>query len=207
MECKCAKARDAERFFKSSHLTDTFQRKKFADFHTDGAACIQEAYDAAVGYVQRFEQIRHSQQNSIALLGRSGSGKTHLLMAITNRLQSAGVSVMYFPWVDGINDLRDDFDLLQRKIRLLQTIDVLFIDDLFKGREEPTPWQIEQLFAVVNYRYMNHLPMLISSERDIESLCRRPTGDEAIGTRILERCSDYLVVLSGDVNYRMQMWK
>lgn len=204
IDCQCYRRRQATQLLASSRITPEFWNKAFTHFQTDGlASCIREAFDAAVEYVQAFDRIRSSEQNSLALLGRSGSGKTHLLMAVANRLNDAGVGVLYFPWVEGFDDLKRNFDVLPRKIHMLKTADVLFIDDLFKGRERPTPFQLEQLFAVVNYRYLNHLPMLISSERDIDRLCDPEVGDEAIGTRIYERCRDYLVIMTGNVNYRL----
>jgi DNA replication protein DnaC len=89
---------------------------------------------------------------------------------------------------------------MEAKINKMQTINVLFIDDLFKGRAQPTPFQLEQMFAIINYRYMNHLPMLISSEKSIQEII---AFDEAIGSRIYEMTREYRVELKGkDLNYR-----
>lgn len=102
------------------------------------------------------------------------------------------------------NELKDDFDLLLTKVQQMQQVEVLFIDDMFKGRKEPTPFQLEQLFSIVNYRYLNNKPMLISSERDIDQMCEI---DEAIGSRIYEMCQDYTVLLKGnskELNYRLR---
>ena len=60
----------------------------------------------------------------------------------------------------------------------------------------------EQMFAVINYRYMNNLPMLISSEKLIEDLIQI---DEALGSRIYEMSKDYVIELIGKkLNYRMR---
>jgi DNA replication protein DnaC len=109
------------------------------------------------------------------------------------------VGVIYYPWVEGLNDLKDDFSQLNEKVKQLKEIEVLFIDDLFKGRKTATDWQLEQLFEVVNYRYLNHLPILISSERDIDEICGE---DEGIGARIYQMSKD----LKGEegLNYRLE---
>lgn len=136
------------------------------------------------------------------MLGNSGSGKTHLLTAISNNLLDKGILVLYFPFVEGFNELKSDFDDLNNRIERMQKTDVLFIDDLFKGRKDNTPFQIEQMFGVINYRYINHLPILISSEKTIEDLLRI---DEALGSRIYEMCKDYTVEVIGEGNnYRMR---
>jgi DNA replication protein DnaC len=155
-----------------------------------------------MSYIARFDNIKGQRQNSIALLGKSGAGKTHLLSAIANELIDRGVPILYFPFVEGFNEIKDDFEMLESRINKMQKIDVLFIDDMFKGRKEPTQFQIEQMFAVINYRYINHLPMLISSEKTINDLIQI---DEALGSRIYEMCKDYMVELKGDkLNYRMR---
>lgn len=83
----------------------------------------------------------------------------------------------------------------------MNTADVLFIDDLFKGNL--TDWEFKQIMAVVNYRYLNNLPLLISTEHDVDSLC---AIDEAFGSRIYEMTKDYAVTVKGDkweLNYRL----
>ena len=162
------------------------------------------AREMALRYLKHFSDIRKTRRNSIALLGQPGAGKTHLLMAISNILMQKGIAVQYFPWVEGMNDLKSDWDELERKVHRMQTVDVLYLDDLFKGRERPTPFQLEQLYAVVNYRYLNHLPILVSAERDFEVLMSNEYGDEALGSRLYEMCRDYTTVLSGrHLNHRL----
>ncbi len=139
----------------------------------------------------------------MALLGRPGCGKTHLLMAVSNNLIQKGVEVVYFPWVEGFNELKSDFDRVEERINRLQRAEVLYIDDMFKGRKEPTDFQKEQLFAIINFRYLENKPILVSSEKSIAEMCE---FDEAIGSRINEMCRDYKVTIAGgiELNYRLQ---
>lgn len=164
---------------------------------------VQGAYHCARTYLERFDRIREERHNGIALLGRPGSGKTHLLMAVANGLMLRGVSVLYFPWVEGFNEIKDDLSLCEERINRMQKVEVLFIDDMWKGRTKPTDFQIEQMFAVINYRYMEKKPVLISSEKDIDQMC---DIDEALGSRINEMCKDFRVILKGgrELNYRMR---
>ncbi len=76
---------------------------------------------------------------------------------------------------------------------------VLLIDDLFKG--SITSSDLNVIFEIVNHRYFNNLPMIISSEKRRDELIKI---DEAIGSRILEMCGDYSVELKGSkLNYRI----
>ncbi|MCM3783696.1 ATP-binding protein [Neobacillus mesonae] len=202
--CECKAERRAERLMKSSKITTEFQNKTFRNFNLEGRPqVVHEAYQAAHNYVQNYQAIKDTRENSVALLGRPGCGKTHLLMAISNNLLFKGVGVVYFPWVEGFNEIKDNLDKMDERIRQLQRAEVLYIDDMFKGRREPTDFQLEQLFAIINYRYLENKPILVSSEKSIAHICEY---DEGIGSRINEMCREYRVVLTGglELNYRLR---
>jgi DNA replication protein DnaC len=203
-DCDCKKVRRIDKLMKSSKITEEFQGKTFKKFDLKGRPdIVRKAREAAFNYTMKFEDIRNKRENSICLLGRPGCGKTHLLMAVSNNLISKGIGVVYFPWVEGFNEIKDDFDMLDERIKRLQMAEVLYIDDMFKGRKVPTEFQVEQLFAIINYRYLEKKPVLISSERSIMQICEI---DEGIGSRIVEMSDDYRVVMTGgiELNYRLK---
>lgn len=201
--CECRNEKAAERLLKSSKITPEFQSKGFRNFEQEGRPkVVLDAFKASWNYVHDLDD-RSIPNKSIALLGRPGCGKTHLLMAISNNLLAKGTQVLYFPFVEGFNEIKSNLDTLEQRIYQLQQAQVLYIDDLFKGRKEITDFVIEQTFAIINYRYLEKKPVLISSEKTIAELCEI---DEAIGSRINEMCWDYLVILKGgiELNYRLR---
>ncbi|WP_369999724.1 ATP-binding protein [Paenibacillus sp. RC84] len=203
-ECDCINDRQIEKAFRSSQISFEFRKKNFDNFDLGVLGPVRDAYHCTRSYTEQFHRVSVSRHNSIALLGPPGCGKTHLLMASANSLISQGVKVQYFPWVEGFNEIKDDLSVLKERILTLQQAEVLMIDDMFKGRREPTEFQLEQAFAIINYRYMEKLPVMISSERDIRTMCNY---DDALGSRIYDMCKDYLVIIQGDrfkLNYRMR---
>lgn len=46
-------------------------------------------------------------------------------------------------------------------MNLYSSVDLLVIDDL--GKEKPTEWVLEKLFLIVNNRYNNYLPIVITT--------------------------------------------
>lgn len=206
--CECVEKDKTNKLLKSSEITEQFKQLGFKNFITaNKPEAIIDAYECAMEYYQEYGKIKDKRQNSIALLGQPGAGKTHLLTAIANNLiVKRKVPVLYFPYVEGFNDLKDDFDKLEDKLERMKNIQVLFIDDLFKpvnGKPRATDWQIEQTYSVINYRYLNNKPILISSELSVDELVK---VDEALGTRIFQMCQDYLVVIEGDrriLNFRL----
>jgi AAA ATPase len=76
---------------------------------------------------------------------------------------------------------------------------VLFVDDLFKGKI--TDSDINIMFELINHRYFNNLPVIISSECGVDRLLGI---DEALGSRLVEMSKGRIVELRGrDLNYRM----
>ncbi|WP_235775244.1 MULTISPECIES: ATP-binding protein [Paenibacillus] len=202
--CECAAKKRVKRLMSSSKITEEFQRKTFSNFEQNGRPqIVLQAFQTARDYVINYEEIKGKRRNSIALLGRPGCGKTHLLMAVANNLISKGVEVVYFPWVEGFNEIKDDFDKMEERMSRLRRCEVLYIDDMFKGRKEPTDFQLEQLFGIVNFRYLENKPIMISSEKTMEQICE---FDEGTGSRINEMCRDYKKTLTGgiELNYRFQ---
>ena len=76
---------------------------------------------------------------------------------------------------------------------------VLFIDDFLKGKI--TEADVNIVYEIVNYRYNNKLPVIISTEKTLDDLIN---FDEAIGSRLIEMCSGHIIVFSGKkLNYRL----
>lgn len=211
-QCPCVAERAARKkqmkLMSASNISEGFRKLTFKKFTLENKPDeIKELYNCAFEYAQKFKEIRDTRENSIALLGQSGSGKTHLLTSISNGfIERYKLSVMYFPYLEGMTDLREDFNSLAAKLKLLKTADVLFIDDLFKpmdGVPQVTPWQFTQIQEIVNYRYLNYKPIMVSCELDLNQLLKI---DEAFAARIYEMVRDYTVTIERNIklNHRLE---
>lgn len=205
--CSCQRQKYLERLFESSHITPAFRSKSFDNFVVTGRPqIIKEMLKCAKRYAKQFDDICDQENNWLAFLGQPGSGKTHLLIAIANDLLGRGRQLLYFQHVEGFTELRrslaDNSDNVPAKVIKIKKAPVLLWDDFFKGRETPTPWVLEVTFEIINYRYLNCLPTLFSSERLPEELLKI---DAAIGSRILERAKKRTVVVTDqEANYRLR---
>ncbi len=57
------------------------------------------------------------------------------------------------------------------------------------------------MYVIVNHRYMNNMPMIVSTEKSLEELLE---FDEAVGSRIVEMSRGNMARLEGqDLNYRL----
>jgi DNA replication protein DnaC len=144
--------------------------------------------------------------------GQSGSGKTHLCTAVSRDRLYAGVAVRYMPWRDKVAELKSlSLDAPRRGeiISAYKNAELLFLDDLFKtgrgsdGAARPTAADIGLAFEIVNHRYINHLPTVVSTELTPQELVGI---DEALGSRIIEAAGENVFVISRDINrnYRLR---
>ncbi|MER2009023.1 MAG: DnaA/Hda family protein, partial [Psychrobacillus sp.] len=208
-ECECAKIRKINRLIKSSEITEEFQKMGFTNFDTTGVVPeIARMKETALMYYNHFDQIKSSRINSCLFNGQPGCGKTHLLTAISNNLMhKKQVPVLYFPFRDGVNNISaNGFEKKDDIIQQMKQVDVLFIDDLFKpigGKQTAKDWMVEIIFEVVNHRYLNKLPILVSTELTFEQLVMI---DEALASRIFEMSSDFTSVVPHNMmnNYRLR---
>ncbi|MFP7199719.1 DnaA/Hda family protein [Lysinibacillus halotolerans] len=210
VDCSCVEMRRIQRIVKASAISDKFKDRGFKNFSLEGKpAVIAEMRNMALDYYQAFERIKDTEQNSILFSGQPGCGKTHLLMAISNGLMRQKiVPVAYFPYQDGMREIAaNNFEKKDEIVNKMCQVSVLFIDDLFKpiGKKVTVhKWQGDVIAEVTNYRYLNAMPMLISTE--ISPLELLELFDEAAASRMIEMASDYTKTIEKDIrlNHRLR---
>lgn len=199
--CKCREMDKTRALWKNSGIELEKNRLTFGNFKSYSPD-TERAKNAAVDYFRRFKDIRANRKNSISFLGQVGSGKTHLSIAIGLNMLAKGIHVVYMSYRDEILRLKQniiDEEYYASSVRRFKMAEVLIIDDLFKGKISDS--DINIIFEIVNYRYMNNLPIIVSSEYTAEKLLY---FDEGVGSRIIEMCKDYTVEVYGkENNYRV----
>ena len=133
--------------------------------------------------------------------GRSGTGKTHICTAIIGQLLKEGTACKYMLWRDEARELKakvnePEYDQL---IKPLKQTKVLYIDDFLKGGI--SQGDINLAFEILNYRYLNGLMTIISSELLLKDILEI---DEAIGGRIYQSSMNYLIQIKNGANYRLR---
>ena len=74
--------------------------------------------------------------------------------------------------LDFIRDSYSDSEVSDKDyLNLYSSVDLLVIDDL--GKEKPTEWVLEKLFLIVNNRYNNYLPIVITTNYNRNQLRER----------------------------------
>ena len=181
--CKCMAVRRSKRILEQSGLADMISRYTFDNWQTT------EKWQAAV--LEKAKGYAEDPEGWFAVCGKSGTGKTHICTAVCGALMERGFEVRYMLWRDAATRLKanatDDIAGYGREIEPYKTVQVLYIDDLFKtgNRQRPTTMDVNLAFEIINARYNTAgLITVISTELSMDDLMRT---DEATASRIYER--------------------
>ena len=213
--CKC----DRERFEKQK------QREKEQEIERLKRSCFismsqwaytfdnykgekDKSYIIAKNYAKEYEQMK---KENIGLLfcGTVGSGKTYLACCIANALiEEYMIRVKIRNFAQIINDLqKSGFDLDKNEyIEALTNVSVLILDDL--GIERDTSYAKEQVYNIVNSRYLKQKPTIFTTNLPYEKIQNSDDGVEyeRIYSRIIEMCIP-IKVMGEDFRKRLQKEK
>lgn len=163
-----------------------------------------EAFRQAMEYADSYPGIR----SGLMMSGGVGGGKTHLSAAIVNRIiekmdipdelaenevwgmnlgfRSAS-GIVFTSALDLISEIKQSFDTdenTQGIVDRCTRAKLLVLDDL--GTERPTDWVLERLFEIIDHRYNEMLPTVVTTNATPEEL-KKHLGDR-IFDRLREMC-------------------
>ncbi|HEX5592850.1 MAG TPA: ATP-binding protein [Solirubrobacterales bacterium] len=186
----------------------SFDRPPVADMARDLTArlAVEEARD----YIQNLD-ANIARGKGLWFMGGTGTGKTTLAMLIASEAMKAGRTVGIYFTPKLLTRIRQTYQEAEhenayaRFFERVTSVDLLYIDDL--GSERRTDWVVEQLYAVVNERYENQRPMLITSNAQGEIVDEgQQQLEDQIGrrtiSRLIEICGDPLPLFGPDHRYR-----
>ena len=130
------------------------------------------------------------------LEGAYGCGKTHLAAAIANASVHRGVPTLFITVPDLLDSLRFAYGnpetTFEARFEEIRNADLLVMDDF--GTQNATAWAQEKLFQIINYRYINKLPTVITTNLildEIESRIRSRLQDSDYVQHIRIIAPDY----------------
>ena len=152
------------------------------------------------------QQYAAKPQGWLVLVGAVGSGKTHLACAIVNAVLAQGKGA-HFNSVAGMLDLlRSTYKIgaFDTWFQRLQTVTVLALDDL--GAERATDWATEKLFELVDHRYVNRLPLVVTTNLALtdEGIALRLRSRLQEGSEVRQGWSRVLPLPAGDIRPRRE---
>lgn len=140
----------------------------------------------------------------IGYFGKPGTGKTHICIAICQAMHREHHYWQYRREIQRLKGLMyKDIDRYDDAIETVTKLPYLYIDDLFKAaivKGELSRQDREIMFDIINSRYLNHMPTIVSSEFTVGQILE---ADEAIGSRLSEMLNPYIYTMETERNRRL----
>lgn len=143
----------------------------------------QKAYNLSLCFAKSFDLENYHQTNSLMLVGACGLGKTHLACAIGHHILNKWQGTPdrnpikfisepdLFRWIQStFSNNQPMGDTEQQIINFLISVPLLIVDDV--GKEERADGRFVQRtwFSIVNGRYDNELPIVFTTNKNIDQL-------------------------------------
>lgn len=190
-----------KQYYGTEFITEQFKRQTLDNFITNET-------NKNMKYVaQRFIQGFGNTKKGIIFVGKNGTGKTHISVAIANELIKQNIPILFGTLTDLTEKYSGSYkDHTEIELtKLYAKVDLLIIDDL--GVEYMNDWMLSKLFVIVNERMKNELPIIITTNYELEQLKQRLSipnkvceTTNSIISRLYEMC--YRVEFKGN-DYRM----
>lgn len=202
-------SRKVEKIIKNSKMSKRNLSYKFENFEPNTSN--KKVFNNLKNYSEKL--VNGIEKKGLILVGNNGVGKTHLACSIANKLIENGIPVIYGTLINLLAELKNSYEIdnsisEMEIIKLYENVDLLIIDDL--GKEKPSEWGLEKLFTIINSRYENNLPVIITTNYNQNSLVQRLSINGEIETaksiisRLYEMC--YLVKID-DIDHRIKKKK
>lgn len=156
---------------KFGSLPARLREMTFRTFDVRGATGEPEHIENLRGALRLAQQLGDQPNQWIVFIGVHGCGKTHLAAAIANHQAERGRPFCFVTVPDLLDHLRSSFapDSPVRYDQIFEDVrnaPLLILDDL--GSQSSTPWAQEKLFQLLNHRYNESLPTIITSNLKLE---------------------------------------
>lgn len=186
--------KDEEAYLKRLSLTrklgDALIPKRFEKRSLDNYSVENDGQRKALHfcrhYVKVFNEIAETGR-CMVLIGKPGTGKTHLGVAIANELLHKTARTAVYRTVGSIlQAIRSTYDRKSERSEadILASLigpDLLVLDEIGVSKEQPSDFELTTLFAIINGRYEQMRPTVVISNLDGEQL------PMAMGERCVDR--------------------
>jgi DNA replication protein DnaC len=198
--CDCRIKDRAQTLLASAHIPKRYEHCELSSFTTDfpGAhASLGLAQLAATRFAGDYDP---QEGTGLLLIGKIGTGKTHLAVGILKELiLQRGVPCLFCDYRELLKEIQNSYNssVQTTELEVLRPVfetDVLVLDEL--GAVKPSEWVWDTVSLILNTRYNNTRTTIITTNFEDQaaagvssalSAVRNAVREETLGDRIGER--------------------
>ena len=156
-----------KQYYGTDFITAQFKQKTLENFITN------EQNSKTKLAAEKFISVFKNFKNGIIFEGKSGTGKTHISMAICNELLKENIPIIFGTLTELVEKYAKFYNnhTDSELTKLYTKVDLLVIDNL--GVEPMNDWLLAKLFTIINERILNELPYIITTNYDRDKLKQR----------------------------------
>lgn len=187
--CECFRAvcgkLAADQLNKSSQLRlSSFDSFSLSYYSGENYTAMKNILEYTMQYAATFSP----ESKSILMFGQTGLGKTHLSLAIANKVLENGYSVIYDSTINVLRNIEKEhfsYEHSSEMIDLVMNTDLLILDDM--GTEYESQFYNATIYNIINTRLNCRKPSIISTNLDLSGIARR--YDKRVVSRIISMYS------------------
>ena len=214
--CDCVLAERTSQQFVLARIPRSYQHCDFENFDELNDSLKKARFQAS----RYAEEFLPDTAYGLLFMGRAGVGKTHLAVAVLKHLiEKKGIVGLLYDFRELLKEIQSSYNPVSQTSEraVLEPVlraDVLLLDDF--GAEKPSLWVQDTIGYIINARYNDRRPVLITTnfldEGDGQksgartSAMREETLADRVGGRVRSRLHEMckVVNLEGD-DYRLRV--
>ena len=198
--CDCRVRERAQSLLAAARIPRRYEHCELSSYTTDfpGAhPSLALAHLTASRFAQEYDP---SDGTGLLVIGKIGTGKTHLAVGIVKELVlNKGISCLFYDYRELLKEIQNSYNAAVQttELEVLRPVfetDVLVLDEL--GAVKPTEWVWDTVSLILNTRYNDNRTTIITTNFEDQpaagvngfvSPARGATRPETLGDRIGER--------------------
>ncbi len=176
-----------EQIINNSLMDKKFRNSTFKNW--DFKKGTKKMYELGTEYVANFSEMKEKTVGML-IFGEPGNGKTFTTACIANELIARLTPVICVSINALLERIKDTYNRFGNEgehtvLKGLANADLLIIDDL--GTEQSTDWSRTRIYNILDSRYRNELPLIVTTNLPLTELQNR--YEKRTYDRLLEMCT------------------
>lgn len=197
--CDCRLRARNQSLLAAARIPVRYEHCELASYTTDFPGAHPSLAFAHVSATKFAQEYDPRDGTGLLIIGRIGTGKTHLAVGIIKELICRGIPSLFYDYRELLKEIQNSYNATVQTteldvLRPVFETDVLVLDEL--GAVKPTEWVWDTVSLILNARYNDKRTTIITTNFEDQppvgangavSLARAATRAETLGDRIGER--------------------